>query len=138
MTAIIKYLHQLPQNLLGLLLVKITKATKLSSVYSDTDIYFYVANRFNTNWAGVSLGDYIVLANYRKATENTVKHEHGHQIQSLKLGWLYLILIGIPSFFGNIYDRVFHSKWSQPRRTKWYYSQPWKKSADKLGKVERI
>ena len=90
MTAIIKYIHQLPQNLLGLLLVKITKATKLSSVYSDTNIHFYVANRFNTKWTGVSLGEYIVLANYRQATENTVRHEHGHQIQSQKLGWLYL------------------------------------------------
>ena len=38
--------------------------------------------------------------------EKTIKHEYGHQKQSLYLGWFYLLIIGIPSFLGNIWDRI--------------------------------
>lgn len=138
MKQIISYIHQLPQNILGFLLAKITKASRISSVYKDIDIPFYVANRFNKNWSGVSLGNYIVFSDYRQAVDNSVKHEHGHQKQSLYLGWLYLLVIGLPSFLGNIYDRITHRKWTVQRRIKWYYRQPWEHSADKLGGVERI
>ena len=66
-----------------------------------------------------------------------IRHEQGHQKQSLYLGWLYLIIIGIPSFCGNIFDRLFHRKWDVSKRYDWYFSQPWEKWADELGGVNR-
>lgn len=48
---------------------------------------------------------------------------------------VYLLLIGIPSACGNIYDRFFHKKWTSYRRNEWYYKQPWEKWADRLGGV---
>lgn len=86
---------------------------------------------------GISLGKRIIIDSDSRLTENTVRHEYGHQKQSLYLGWLYLILIGLPSVCGNIIDRTLHRKWSINERIEWYYSQPWEKWADKLGVVRR-
>jgi hypothetical protein len=55
----------------------------------------------------------------------------------LILGWLYLPLVGLPSIIGNIWDRLFHKKWSSDRREKWYYSRYPENWADKLGGVIR-
>jgi len=52
----------------------------------------------------------------------------GHQKQSLYLGWLYLIIIGLPSVTGNLLNRVIDFD---------YYKQPWEAWADKLGGVKR-
>ena len=52
---------------------------------------------------GISLGRYIILPwkyrEYGKGSfiEKTHKHEYGHTRQSLRLGWLFLLVIGIPS-----------------------------------------
>lgn len=128
MKNIILFIWQLPQNILGIIIVLFTKA-KLRKAES---IKFYF-----TNYAyfGVSLGRFIILGSYYESID--IKHESGHQKQSLYLGWLYLLIIGLPSFIGNIWDRLFHRSWSTYKREKWYYSLPWEKSADKLGKVRR-
>lgn len=119
------YIHQLPQNLLGLCVVLLSK--------TNHDSYFDVY--FTEYKFGVSLGKYIILNRYCRL--NSIKHEKGHQEQSRRLGWLYLIIIGLPSLTGNIYDRIAHRKWSNEQRRKWYYAQPWEAWADKLGGVER-
>lgn len=123
------YLWQLPQNLLGLLVILFTKAEKTNAFYYRTGRY-----RF-----GVSLGKYIIFGavSDRYVKWQSVKHEQGHQKQSLYLGWLYLLVIGLPSAIGNIYDRIAHKYWSYEESEKWYYSQPWEAWADKLGGVER-
>lgn len=121
---IISYIWQLPQNLLGLTVIAFTKAEKKG------DIYHTDGRRF-----GVSLGKYIIFRGFFNATDR--KHEQGHQKQSLYLGWLYLLLIGLPSATGNLVDRLFHRKWDSERRYKWYYSLPWEAWADRLGGVER-
>ena len=71
------------------------------------------------------------------ATVREFPHEQGHQKQSRYLGWFYLIIIGLPSLLGNIYDRVAHKDWSSKDSIKWYYNQPWEKWADHLGGVKR-
>lgn len=131
------YIWQLPQNLIGLILIGLTKAKKHTALFGDQKINYYIANKTRFQWSGVSLGNYIVFANTKSATNNSIKHEHGHQIQSTWYGLLYLIIIGIPSFCGNIYDRSYHIGWKTSDRLKWYYSQPWEKQADQLGGVER-
>jgi hypothetical protein len=74
------------------------------------------------------LGKYIVFDNRRTLEDNDIKHEMGHQKQSLYLGWFYLIIIGLPSVIGNLIYRI--KKFN-------YYSLPWEKWADKLGNVKR-
>ena len=69
--------------------------------------------------------------------EDGMKHEYGHSIQSRILGPAYLLIIGIPSLLGNIYDRVFNKEWKYSKSCRWYYNQPWEKWADKLGGVDR-
>ena len=123
MKEILKYLWQLPQNIIGLLVIKFSYAWKRDGIW-------YTARKF-----GVSLGKYIIINEW--STEKTLNHERGHQKQSLYLGWLYLIIIGLPSAIGNLWDRWFHKNWSSVDRIKWYYSQPWEHWADKLGGVIR-
>ena len=123
MLKVLLYIWQLPQNLLGLLVILFTGAEH------DWDDYWTA--KINM---GVSLGSYIII--YDKCSRNELKHEQGHQKQSRYLGPLYLLIIGLPSALGNMWDRLFHKKWSVSKRVSWYYKQPWEAWADKLGGVK--
>lgn len=124
MRMIVMYIWQLPQNILGLLLVWLYGAHRWSL---NEEYRYFTADKMPS---GISLGEYIIL-NPLSCTTNNIKHEYGHQLQSRRLGWLYLLVIGIPSLLGNLYSRLLH------KDSDWYYSQPWEKWADKLGKVDR-
>ena len=137
MRNVLKYVWQLPQNVVGFFLVFIfNRKSTLKVLDKNTNIIYYRCKHVND--CGVSLGKYIVLDLDRKIAEQTLKHEFGHQRQSLYLGPFYLIAIGLPSAIGNLFDRYFHKNWKSSKRYKWYYSQPWEKWADKLGEVERF
>lgn len=129
---ILLFIWQLPQNLIGFV---ISRNYKCVSEIENHKIYF----KEKFFGSGVSLGQFIVM-DYIHYEQNTLgkKHEIGHCKQSRILGIFYLLLIGIPSITGNIYDRLAHKRWTKEKRIKWYYSQPWEKSADKLGKVKRF
>ena len=86
---VLLYVWQLPQNIVGLLVILFSRAWKDSEGIYVTDCRF-----------GVSLGNYIIINKYHSS--NDVKHEQGHQKQSLYLGWLYLFTIGILSASGKI------------------------------------
>lgn len=133
---ILLYIHQLPQNLIGLILILWNRKTLKKITDKKTKITYYTAKKVANS--GISLGNYIILDSDTYILKNDIKHEHGHQLQSIRLGWLYLIIIGISSFCGNIFDRLFHKKWSRLERINWYYNQPWEKWADKLGGVNRF
>lgn len=116
------WLWQLPQNLLGLAVVKVTRATPhYAGAWYETDKF--------APW-GVSLGNYIIFSvrGGKLPALKSFNHECGHKKQSLFLGWLYLPLIGLPSFCGNILHRFIDFD---------YYRQPWERWADALGGVER-
>lgn len=135
MKKLILYLWQLPQNLLGLLLIIICRA-KRKHYY---DIPCYICKLFHS---GISLGQYIILDEiYLRLPYldliDVLKHENGHSKQSLRLGWLYLLVVGLPSIIRNIYDRIKHKKWSYTKRCKWYYGGYPENWADKLGEVKR-
>lgn len=72
--------------LLGLLVKVFTKARKVEGHYE-----------YNVRSGSVSLGEYIFLCPSHWHDKETLQHENGHRIQSRKLGWLYLFVIGIPS-----------------------------------------
>jgi hypothetical protein len=82
---------------------------------------------------GISLGAYILISenSYKDKRNRTKKHEYGHTRQSLYLGPLYLLVVGLPSaiWAGWIYNLVKH-KVS-------YYSIFPENWADKLGEVNR-
>lgn len=115
MKKVLLYIWQLPQNLLGLLVIFFTRARKQCLVY-----------RTNKYGFGVSLGNYIIFGGHY--TDTDIKHEQGHQKQSLYLGPLYLLVIGIFSIIGNLVHRFIKFN---------YYKQPWEAWADKLGGVNR-
>jgi hypothetical protein len=130
MKKILLYIWQLPQHLLALALIKLWGA------FATEEYQHCMVFRMKKKGVGVSLGNYIILdENYNKTTIN---HEYGHSIQSRYFGWVYLIVIGIPSaVFNNLWDRLFHKNWSSTDRTKWYYNRYPEKWADNLGGVKR-
>ena len=125
------FIWQLPQNLVGILVWCYLKITGHKLVYKEYNGEKYILS--NINW-GVSLASFIFLYSYSSSW--TVSHELGHRKQSKILGPLYLLLIGIPSASGNIYDRIAHKKWTHAKRSLWYYEkQPWERWANKLSNI---
>lgn len=118
MKKVLLYVWQLPQNVLGLIVKTATRSQK-----SPTGHYYW------KYYSGLSLGNY-VFVNERASTE-TIKHEEGHQKQSLYLGPFYLLIIGVPSFtwaclrsLGFFKDKSYYS----------FYTEKW---ADSLAGVKR-
>ena len=133
--SIVLTIWQLPQIILSYFVILFTNAKKTSLVVnSQLTVTFYHSTRFNF---GVSLKNIIIGSKSETYPINTVRHEYGHTKQSKYLGVFYLLIIGFPSLCGNIYDRLAHKNWTNAKRIKWYYSQPWEKWADELGGVYR-
>ncbi len=124
---VLLYLWQLPQNILGLIIRLFYKQHK-SLLYKDKVIR--VCENFPS---GISLGNTVIVKKfpYNTPTWNTVKHEWGHTRQSLYLGPLYLIVIGIPSGL-----RALTYKYNPEKPNAYYtfFTESW---ADKIGNVKR-
>lgn len=133
MKKVLLWLWQLPQNILGLLVILVTGAKKSWAPWE------WVTGK--PPHFGVSLGNYIIFGGAGGSVDS-YHHELGHRKQSKYLGPLYLILIGIPSLLWNIVTRVLWV-FSTKKRTwlillmKLYYHMPWEWWADKLGGVKR-
>lgn len=122
---ILRYIWQLPQNILGLALESMIY-WGISKEVKEGDVRYMYTPLLPSS---VCLGSYIYLT--IGAGPNTRKHEYGHYIQSLILGPLYLFIIGIPSLLHNIVHTV-----CEKVNIKWdYYSFYTEKWANKLGKV---
>lgn len=139
MKEVLLWIWQLPQNLVGYFLTRSTKEIR-DFRCSDGEwvSVYYTSNVFG---CGVSLGKYIILdydKYYTFTSTLVVNHEHGHQKQSRYLGWCYLIVVGLVSaLFNNVWDRLFHKKWTAKKRNTWYYSRFPENWADALGNVKR-
>ena len=121
------YLWQLPQSVIGLFFSVVIRCEKRDGLYIfDSD---YIAS--------FSLGEFIFINRKNENNGNIIEHEKGHSRQSLYLGWLYIIVIGLPSLFGNIMLRFKRRKWPVMKCRMWYYSLPWESWADRLGGVKR-
>lgn len=134
MKKVLLYIWQLPQNLLGLLVIAITRAV-LDTGFMDFG-YFYYRSRLHNCEFGVCLGEYIIFGE-ESASQMSWQHEAGHRKQSRMLGPLYLLLVGLPSVVRNIWDRIMHRSWSDLHRAVWYYSGYPEHWADNLGGVSR-
>lgn len=110
-----------PQMFVGFILTKITKAKR------HVDHY-----RYSIENGSVSLGEYVFLCPAHWESDITLKHEQGHVKQSRMLGWLYLIVIGLPSIVWAGCFENFRKKYNVD-----YYSFYTEKWADRLGGVNR-
>lgn len=120
------FIWQLPQNLLGWIVYMVNMKSVKEVYDSSLKVKYYTAKHVSDR--GISLGMFIFLDNDRATSSVRIRHERGHQKQSEYLGWLYLIVIGLPSLTGNILSRYIKFN---------YYDQPWEAWADKLGGVVR-
>ena len=95
--AILQYIWELPQNVVGLIWKSIKKDSIITTI-SNSDINSINAKAFLVRSNGsVTLGKYIFIGQTYKNQYLTIKHECGHVKQSKILGPLYLIVIGVPS-----------------------------------------
>ena len=131
---ILTEIWQFPQHIIAYVIILINcKSIKLM-VSKDGISHYLVDHLFDS---AISLGNYIFLDSDGNFSYKTIKHEFGHQKQSLMLGPLYLIVIGLPSIIGNIIDRIKHKYFRRYYDPDFYYKQPWEAWADKLGGVVR-
>lgn len=85
-----RWIWEFPQCLLGLILTYCYKVQKVET-YNGIDIY---AGKFP---GGISLGLYILIDqnSYRYNRDQIKEHEFGHTRQSIRLGPVYLLVIGL-------------------------------------------
>ena len=100
-------------------------------------IYFRAEHRgdhyaFSSPHGSVSLGEYVFLCPAHQKDPITLRHELGHRTQSRMLGWLYLPIIGLPSF---VWCRCF-GDYRKKHRISYYsfYTERW---ADRLAGICR-
>lgn len=114
----IKWLWQLPQNLLAISLESLLcqYANRGDVIDGNQIIYCKLLP------ASCSLGDYLFIS--KNSNSVTILHENGHSKQSTILGPMYLIVIGIPSLLHNIIYRICRKldiKWNYYN----FYTEKW-------------
>lgn len=119
-----KFLWQLPQELLGFLYyMYLRNKGEILGIHTFQGAVVIIKR---TSCDSVTLGQHIFLS--PRATGNTIKHEYGHTRQSLILGPLYLLVIGIPS----ITWAATHRYVAPNKPYSYFFTESW---ADKLGGV---
>ncbi len=141
---ILLWLWQLPQNLLGLILILFYRPETHIILQNGNKVYF---SRNMTG--GISLGKYSIINSYYAGLKtgnktmkpieelvqlDVVKHEGiGHGTQSRYLGWFYLLVIGLPSI---VWASIYPCKRFPYSKNGYYqfYTESW---ADKLAGIVR-
>lgn len=125
---------ELPQNILGALLFIFFAVFSDSVILDDDDSLEMYSPMMR---GAISLGIFRVyaykyLGNGARYVELVRKHEKGHRKQSMMLGPLYLIVIGLPSLVWA----ALHSYVKRLGAVDYYsfYTERW---ADRLGGVKR-
>lgn len=116
----------LPQYILFLIMRKILKA-QLHTVYRSRRIWVFDSKKY-PHISGVALF-HTLLPDTQKDNQLTIAHEHGHHLQGNKWGWLYLLVIGIPSVITNLRAR------KNQRISENYYLLYPEKQADRLSGI---
>jgi hypothetical protein len=130
------FFWEIPQNLLGLIVLSVMKyKQRIINTKQDTHRKF-----IETPHTGVSLGWFIFWTpsgnRFPHLANDCRMHEFGHARQSVMLGPLYLLIVGIPSLC-----RVAYSYWYRKKYNKnWenYFDGFPENWADRLGGVSKI
>lgn len=122
MIEFLKFLWQLPQVVLALIyyIYLEQKGEVLRSYLLQGAIVIVRESCYGS----ITLGNFMFLS--PRVSDRTIKHEWGHTRQSLILGPLYLIIIGIPS----IVWAATHRSVAPEKPYDWFYTESW---ANKLG-----
>ncbi len=129
MKLLVTFIWQLPQNLVGLLLIwwyGRKRVQRSGGGLKETVMIWTVKGMPGA----ISLGNIVLMSPACRDNMQTVCHELGHCKQSVILGPLYLIVIGLPSLLWA----VTHHHIAQKRSYYWFYTERW---ADRLGGVCR-
>lgn len=138
--AVIAYLWQIPQIFVGLILLGLLKL-----IYRQKVLIYKLHLQKPWDWCtcylvrsplpiGVSFGP--LIFGDKEYLSLQMNHELGHSMQSLMLGWFYLVIVGIPSVTMNIISAVLYLNGKEDF-AKNYYNR-WPESwADTLGNVKR-
>jgi membrane-bound acyltransferase YfiQ involved in biofilm formation len=87
------FLWELPQLFLAMIIYFFVKKNiVLRQEYKDAKVF--LTRNFP---GGISLSFIIFIDERYSGDLNLLKHEYGHSLQSIFLGWLYLFIVGIPS-----------------------------------------
>ncbi len=127
------FIWEFPQNLLGLAVyLKMKNLRKVKRIEKEAHRYF-----IETPNTGVSLGWFVFwtpAGNRFSCYNNDCRmHEYGHARQSVILGPLYLLLVGIPSLLRALCSRWYRKKYG--RNWEKYFNAFPENWADKLGGV---
>ena len=118
------YIWQLPQNIVGLLFLLFLHPCSLVEKRNGCDVYMSIRMS-----GGISLGRYVFMSPILSMNKVSIRHEaDGHGTQSLYLGPLYLLVIGIPSLIWACIYRMTSKDYY------WFYTERW---ADKLAGIDR-
>ncbi len=127
--SILLWLWELPQNVLGLIFY----ANMVNGHGKKCDVEINVRGEWRkfryiykeSFPGGITLGEYVVLGG--GVSQEDIKHEYGHVRQSRMLGWLYLIVVGVPS----LWHAFWHDKlWLRHKEYEHFWTERW---ADRLG-----
>lgn len=100
---ILIWIHCFPQKLLGFIISKtIWRKSKVGTPYKESVCLILEKS---TIFDSFSLADYIFM-DIDDISTDTIRHEYGHYLQGLILGWLYIPVIAIPSICWNIACRI--------------------------------
>jgi hypothetical protein len=145
----ILWIWQLPQHILALLLMTVVRPKR--RIHKETG-YVYHAHGGTFK---VCLGNYSFLPGWKRIRHPTtgeilgtkdeepnidsIKHESiGHAKQSMMLGPLYLLLVGLPSVIVEWRNQNgFKGKKSNEEILRWRYEQYPEKWADQLAGIDR-
>jgi hypothetical protein len=116
-------LWEFPQLFLGYLFYLFLRKKIIAAKRMD-DFNFYYVKGFP---GGISLSRFIFLNEKDIYDISSLKHEYGHSLQSVYLGWFYLCIIGVPSILRSILWKIFKLKNED------YYKGYPEKWADDLG-----
>lgn len=121
-------LWQLPQVILGVIMLAIFRNKKEYTNPVNGITVWNISHHGAFGTACFSTGP-IILTNDNTA-ERTLRHETGHSKQSVYLGWLFHIVVSIPSVC-----RFWIRRWMN-RSIEWYHSGYPENWADRLGGVD--
>ena len=85
-------LWQLPQLIVAWVMMPFLGKRELVAYNDNTKAF-----KCEKMHGSISLGKYIFLSPYGAGKDAIISHEFGHTKDSLTWGWLYLLVIGIPS-----------------------------------------
>lgn len=130
---LLDWVWQLPQNICGFIYKTFMNNRIIKTIKHD-DYTAYISYKLG----GVSLGKYIFMYNKinERSLELAILHEYGHTKQSLYLGPLYLLVIGLPS----IIHAALHKKICNSKNYYHFFTEKWannlvKLKADSLGRL---